>query len=70
MRHMSQTVNLTRREREIMELVVAGEASKTIGKKLGISPKTVDIHRANIMKKLNVHTIAELVHNRLALKEC
>ena len=53
-----------------MELVVAGEASKTIGKKLGISPKTVDIHRANIMKKLNVHTIAELVHNRLALKEC
>ena len=60
---------LTQREREIMELVVAGDSSKIIGKKLGISPKTVDIHRANIMKKLNVHTIADLVQRRLALKE-
>ena len=60
---------LTRREGEVMELVVAGDSSKIIGKKLGISPKTVDIHRANVMKKLNVRTIAELVQSRLALKE-
>jgi FixJ family two-component response regulator len=60
---------LTLREREVMELVVAGDPSKTIGRKLGISPKTVDIHRAHIMKKLNVHTVAELVQSRLALKE-
>lgn len=65
----NQFAILTGREREIVELVVAGNSSKIIGAKLGISPKTVDIHRANIMKKLNVHTIAELVQSRLALKE-
>lgn len=59
---------LTGREREIMELVVAGDSSKIIGMKLGISSRTVDIHRSNIMKKLNVQTVAELVQNRLALK--
>ena len=58
---------LTGREREIMELVVAGNPSKVIGTKLGISSRTVDIHRANIMRKLNVRTIAELVQSRLAL---
>jgi FixJ family two-component response regulator len=58
---------LTGREREIMELVVAGNPSKVIGTKLGISSRTVDIHRANIMRKLNVRTVAELVQSRLAL---
>jgi len=60
---------LTGREREIMELVVAGDSSKVIGMKLGISSRTVDIHRSNIMKKLNVQTVAELVQNRLALRD-
>ena len=60
---------LTGREREIMELVVAGNPSKVIGMKLGISSRTVDIHRSNIMRKLNVRTIAELVQNRLALRD-
>ncbi len=58
---------LTAREREIMEFVVAGDASKVIAIKLGISSKTVDIHRSNIMKKLDVQTVAELVHIRLSL---
>lgn len=58
---------LTGREREIMELVVAGDPSKVIGMKLGISSRTVDIHRSNIMRKLNVRTVAELVQSRLAL---
>ena len=60
---------LTGREREIMELVVSGDSSKIIGKKLGISSRTVDIHRSNIMKKLNIHNIAELVQIRLALDD-
>jgi FixJ family two-component response regulator len=60
---------LTGREREIMELVVAGDSSKVIGMKLGISSKTVDIHRSNIMKKLDVQTVAEMVHIRLALRD-
>jgi FixJ family two-component response regulator len=58
---------LTAREREIMELVVVGDSSKIIGKKLGISSRTVDIHRSNIMKKLKIRSIAELVQSRLAL---
>lgn len=58
---------LTAREKEVMELVVAGNPSKVIGAKLGISSKTVDIHRSNIMKKLNVRTVAELVQYRLTL---
>jgi FixJ family two-component response regulator len=60
---------LTGREREIMELVVAGNPSKVIGMKLGISSRTVDIHRSNIMRKLNIRTVAELVQNRLSLRE-
>lgn len=60
---------LTGREREVMELVVAGDQSKVIGMKLGISSRTVDIHRANVMRKLNVRTIAELVQSRLALRD-
>lgn len=60
---------LTGREREIMELVVAGDSSKVIGKKLGISSRTVDIHRSNIMKKLNIRNVAELVQSRLALDD-
>lgn len=59
---------LTNREKEIMELVVAGSPSKVIGMKLGISSKTVDIHRSSIMKKLDVRNIAELVQRRLALQ--
>ncbi len=60
---------LTAREKEIMELVVAGNSSKVIGQKLGISHRTVDIHRGNIMRKLNIASIAELVQGRLALQE-
>lgn len=58
---------LTDREREVAELIVAGNSSKLIAIHLGISPKTVDIHRANIMRKLHVRTVAEIVQIRLAL---
>lgn len=60
---------LTPREKEIMELVVSGNSSKVIGQKLGISHRTVDIHRGNIMRKLNIASIAELVQGRLALQD-
>ncbi|MGD9786955.1 MAG: response regulator transcription factor [Sulfuricellaceae bacterium] len=58
---------LTPREREIMEHVTAGKSSKIIARDLGISAKTVDIHRANIMKKLQVHSVADLIQTKLAL---
>jgi DNA-binding NarL/FixJ family response regulator len=48
------------REREVVQLIADGETSKTIAAKLGISPATVEAHRRNIMKKLDIHSVAEL----------
>lgn len=53
--------SLTPREQEIMRLLAEGHAAKDIADRLYISPKTVENHRANIMKKLNVHSTMELV---------
>lgn len=60
---------LTEREAEVVELLVAGDASKVIAQKLNISPKTVDIHRANIMRKLNVRSVVEIAQLRLDLQD-
>jgi FixJ family two-component response regulator len=57
----SGVATLTGRELEVFRLMVDGESSKEIAIKLGNSPKTVDIQRASIMKKLNVRTLAEAV---------
>ena len=54
--------HLTGREREIMELLAAGDSTKTISSRLQISPKTVDNHRAKIMDKMHVNNAAQLVH--------
>jgi len=52
---------LTPREQEVMVLLAEGLSTKKIAKKLFISPKTVENHRANIMKKLDIHSTIELV---------
>jgi FixJ family two-component response regulator len=52
---------LTRREREVLELIAAGHSNKEAGRELGISPRTIEDHRANIMKKLNARNATELV---------
>lgn len=52
---------LTPREQEVMRLLAEGEAPKEIADKLCISPKTVENHRANIMKKLDIHSTMDLV---------
>jgi two-component system response regulator FixJ len=52
---------LTRRERQVLELVVAGKFNKTIADVLGISTKTVELHRASLMSKLGVRTVPDLV---------
>ncbi len=62
-------MTLTDREMEVVDQVVAGNPSKIIARNLGISPKTVDIHRANIMRKLNVRTVAEMVQLRMSLQD-
>ena len=52
---------LTPREREVMALMVQGKSTKVIAESLGISPNTVELHRAKVMKKMEVKTVAELV---------
>lgn len=52
---------LSAREREVLQCVARGLPSKTIGYDLGISPRTVEIHRAKIMKKLDVGSLPELL---------
>jgi two-component system response regulator NreC len=54
-------VPLTRREREILALVVRGMTNQQIAEQLYISPRTVDTHRTNIMQKLDIHDVANLV---------
>jgi two-component system, LuxR family, response regulator FixJ len=56
---------LTQREREVLDLVVAGKANKEIAASLHLSPKTVEVHRAHVMEKMQASSVAELV--RLAL---
>jgi RNA polymerase sigma factor (sigma-70 family) len=60
---------LSRREREVMELVVTGNSNREIAETLGISPKTVEVHRSRVMGKMRAESLAHLVqmHNRLAL---
>jgi len=52
---------LSRREREVMDRVIEGKPNKCIAKDLGISVKTVEAHRARMMGKLDVNSVAELV---------
>ncbi len=51
---------LTKREQEVLDHLLAGSTSKVIGRKLNLSPRTVEDHRASIMRKAGVKTIAQL----------
>jgi two-component system response regulator FixJ len=59
---------LSERERQVMELVVAGQGNKAIGAALGISPRTVEIHRANLMQKAGARGVSDLVRLVLAAR--
>ena len=52
---------LTTREREVVQLLSEGRSSKEVASVLGISVKTAETHRANIMRKLEIHSVSELV---------
>ena len=55
-----EKTQLSSREKEVLQLIAEGRSSKEIGEILFLSPKTVDVHRNNIMKKLDLFTIPEL----------
>jgi two-component system, LuxR family, response regulator FixJ len=57
---------LTRRERDVLEGLVKGYPNKTIGYDLGISPRTVEIHRANVMLKLQAASFSDLLRTAFA----
>lgn len=62
-----QQPRLTERETEVLKLITEGLSSREIAEKLCLSPKTVMVHRANIMEKLGIHSRAELV--RYAIRQ-
>ena len=64
----AQINSLTKREKEVMDLVVSGMINKDIAKQLEISIKTVEVHRANVMDKMAVTSIADLVRMSLEVK--
>ena len=57
---------LTAREREIAALLIEGLTSKLIGRRLAISPRTVDVYRARLMKKYQASSTPELIHKLLS----
>lgn len=59
------TTSLTRREREVLQLIAEGHSNKEIGNILGISAKTAETHRTRIMTKLNLHSVSELVRHAI-----
>ncbi len=65
----SRFKTLSPREREVFERVAAGQANKVIAIELGISERTVEIHRAQVMRKMETRTLAQLVRIKIVLEE-
>jgi FixJ family two-component response regulator len=60
---------LSRREREVLSLVVAGLTNKEIGRALALSPRTVETHRANVFTKLEADSLAQVIRQYAGLVE-
>jgi two-component system response regulator FixJ len=66
---MEQRIStLTEREREVLDQILSGATSKEIARELGVSPRTVEAHRKNLLRKLDTGSIKELML-RLASRE-
>jgi len=60
--------SLTAREREVLDLMTQGKQNKAIAQDLGVSPRTVEIHRARVMEKMSAQSVAQLVRMMLDLQ--
>jgi two-component system response regulator FixJ len=63
----SRLAHLTPREREVLEALIAGKPNKIIAYDLSISPRTVEIHRARVMEKMEARTLSDLVRMALSV---
>ena len=64
-RHQKSSVSITPRQREILRLVALGHTNREIAGSLGISVRTVEVHRFNLMRRLNVRNVAQLLRQAL-----
>jgi RNA polymerase sigma factor (sigma-70 family) len=62
----ARLASLTAREREVMDLIVAGHSNKMVAARLAISPRTVEVYRARVMEKMQARSLAEIV--RMAIR--
>ena len=64
--HDRQLATLTKREQEVLDKLLAGNISKQIARELGISTRTVEVHRQNLLRKLGVRSVKELLLHPIA----
>ncbi|MGZ5863336.1 MAG: response regulator FixJ [Methyloceanibacter sp.] len=64
----ARLASLSERERQVLDGLVAGNANKTIAYDLGISPRTVEVYRANVMTKMQAKNLSELIRMTLAVR--
>lgn len=65
----ARVAQLTAREREVMDLVVAGHPNKVVADRLGIAVRTVEIHRARVMEKTEARNLSELIRMAILLEQ-
>ena len=64
----ARLASLSERERQVLEGLIAGNANKTIAYDLGISPRTVEVYRANVMSKMQAKSLSELIRMTLSIR--